>query len=322
MYDPTTGRWLTEDPSGFDAGDANLYRYAANDPTNAIDPTGLKVWPTTSEEGANKEFGSPPDRVGSSARWRFLRHGRVDFTLSNYVAVPSVATLSDRTAVIIADAGATLVNPNDPGKSKKGVFIGYHGPRAKDVQWVQFYTVQAWLYGPGLGKYGVQQQDFTQATTPKEGAAGRAEIPVSTKSNPKWSLDGGADTGAYLAVGTGAATDEMSWMFDNPEAASKIVGQLAKSYNNSPATGARVEVTFDTYAVLNGSVFARVTWTDKASWDHKRTTHLLYPDEDQSIFSGDIYGINYVGNDLGSRSTHDKQERAMSEVPHPLFNHF
>lgn len=42
MYDPTIGRWLTEDPLGFGAGDANLYRYVGNRQTNAVDPSGLQ----------------------------------------------------------------------------------------------------------------------------------------------------------------------------------------------------------------------------------------------------------------------------------------
>jgi len=35
------GRFLGEDPTGFDAGDHNFYRYAGNDPVNYTDPTGL-----------------------------------------------------------------------------------------------------------------------------------------------------------------------------------------------------------------------------------------------------------------------------------------
>jgi hypothetical protein len=31
------------DPIAFDAGDANLYRAMGNNPTNAIDPSGLQV---------------------------------------------------------------------------------------------------------------------------------------------------------------------------------------------------------------------------------------------------------------------------------------
>ena len=42
MYDPTIGRWISEDPIGFTAGDANLYRYVQNAPTNATDPSGLQ----------------------------------------------------------------------------------------------------------------------------------------------------------------------------------------------------------------------------------------------------------------------------------------
>ena len=37
-YSPDTGRWLNEDPIGFDAGDANLYRYVGNSPTNTSTP--------------------------------------------------------------------------------------------------------------------------------------------------------------------------------------------------------------------------------------------------------------------------------------------
>ncbi len=40
-YDPTIGRWLSEDPIGFRAADANLYRYVHNAPTQFIDPLGL-----------------------------------------------------------------------------------------------------------------------------------------------------------------------------------------------------------------------------------------------------------------------------------------
>lgn len=40
IYSPALGRFLSQDPLGFDAGDYNLYRYVFNNPVNAIDPTG------------------------------------------------------------------------------------------------------------------------------------------------------------------------------------------------------------------------------------------------------------------------------------------
>jgi hypothetical protein len=40
-YDPNVGRWTSEDPIAFGAGDSNLYRYVENDPSNFRDPSGL-----------------------------------------------------------------------------------------------------------------------------------------------------------------------------------------------------------------------------------------------------------------------------------------
>ena len=40
-YDAAIGRWISADPIGFLAGDANLYRYCGNGGLNAIDPDGL-----------------------------------------------------------------------------------------------------------------------------------------------------------------------------------------------------------------------------------------------------------------------------------------
>src|SRR5262249_47369343 len=42
-YDPAMGRWLQEDPNGMLAGDANLYRYVGNSPTNATAPDGTEA---------------------------------------------------------------------------------------------------------------------------------------------------------------------------------------------------------------------------------------------------------------------------------------
>ncbi|MBX9660814.1 MAG: RHS repeat-associated core domain-containing protein, partial [Nitrospiraceae bacterium] len=40
-YDPKTGRWTSQDPLGFDAGDSNLYRYVKNSPAIHLDPSGF-----------------------------------------------------------------------------------------------------------------------------------------------------------------------------------------------------------------------------------------------------------------------------------------
>jgi RHS repeat-associated protein len=41
-YNAIIGRWLSQDPSGFGSGDANLYRYCGNGPANGTDPSGLQ----------------------------------------------------------------------------------------------------------------------------------------------------------------------------------------------------------------------------------------------------------------------------------------
>ena len=40
-YDPTIGRFISQDPMSFDAGDTNLYRYVGNNPMTFTDPTGM-----------------------------------------------------------------------------------------------------------------------------------------------------------------------------------------------------------------------------------------------------------------------------------------
>lgn len=40
-YDPKVGRFVSEDPSGFEGGDVNLMAYVGNNPVNGIDPFGL-----------------------------------------------------------------------------------------------------------------------------------------------------------------------------------------------------------------------------------------------------------------------------------------
>ena len=42
-YDAGIGRFISQDPKGFDAGDVNLYRYVGNSSPNAEDPTGMNA---------------------------------------------------------------------------------------------------------------------------------------------------------------------------------------------------------------------------------------------------------------------------------------
>jgi RHS repeat-associated protein len=61
-YDPKTGRWTSQDPLGFDAGDGNLYRYVGNAPANATDPSGLDpdMWVEINLQRRQRELPPPP----------------------------------------------------------------------------------------------------------------------------------------------------------------------------------------------------------------------------------------------------------------------
>ncbi|NEQ42461.1 MAG: RHS repeat-associated core domain-containing protein [Leptolyngbya sp. SIOISBB] len=91
-YDPAVGRFLSEDPIGFDAGDANLYRYVFNSPTNYTDPTGEAAVVPFIIVGAGKAAkavggGAVAKAVGAGA----VVIGAGILALNNYEALEDVA---------------------------------------------------------------------------------------------------------------------------------------------------------------------------------------------------------------------------------------
>ena len=64
-YDSITGKWLSENPIGFEGGDANSYRYCGNGPTNRIAPSGLQ---STGSSAATQDVAAqanPQDETSS-----------------------------------------------------------------------------------------------------------------------------------------------------------------------------------------------------------------------------------------------------------------
>lgn len=71
-YDPTAGRFLSEDPLGFDSSN-NFYTYVDNDPTNLDDPLGLQAVPNPVSPPLGKLIPWPrPKPVGFCIRFPWV----------------------------------------------------------------------------------------------------------------------------------------------------------------------------------------------------------------------------------------------------------
>lgn len=97
MYDPSLGRWLTEDPIGFDAGDPNFYRYVGNNPVRFVDPSGLCAEEKCPESyKVSKELAKVLDDA-----WRLTEKGKVEHGGS----------------IIIDKDGKLIYRPTKPGET-------------------------------------------------------------------------------------------------------------------------------------------------------------------------------------------------------------
>lgn len=95
-YNPALGRFMSEDPMGFSAGDTNLYRYGGGDPVNKTDPSGLDTY-----IGARSLSGTYPQPVWSN---NFLTGHQFVFT---------------------TNPNGSLAHTYGWGENRWGMFVGY-----------------------------------------------------------------------------------------------------------------------------------------------------------------------------------------------------
>jgi RHS repeat-associated protein len=68
-YSASLGRWLNPDPSGFPAGDTNLYRSFADNPSANGDPTGLQREPYGTPYSSAPSKPQPPNTAPPPDWW-------------------------------------------------------------------------------------------------------------------------------------------------------------------------------------------------------------------------------------------------------------
>ncbi len=147
-YDPSAGRFLSEDPSGFSGGDANLYRYCGNNSPNNNDPSGLcwkgvgagdSIGSTTSEKELwfNNSIPSSnfitPSSSTSIPSWMNPHDNFLDPTISTSTAVPDYLI---STTSILTGVPASVLSPQLNTATQSGLNgMALYAPEDVDYQY-------------------------------------------------------------------------------------------------------------------------------------------------------------------------------------------
>jgi RHS repeat-associated protein len=121
MYNPDLGRFLQTDPTGFDAGDMNLFRYCDDDPVDRSDPTGL-------------DWNYFPDREP-----RDFDH------------IPEISRKSDNGVTVrpVFDLKATV----DPAPDGKGFVLHYKDVDIRSQSYIRTHQKNGYGSRPAQGDY-------------------------------------------------------------------------------------------------------------------------------------------------------------------------
>jgi hypothetical protein len=149
-YDPTTGRWISQDPIAFKGGDANLYRYVGNNLANFTDTTGLQDTPvatppvnvTILDPGSSKRDTNGNKRkkgfIGSLATWGYYCGSLFDGN-------------DDVVADDLKDAVDDLEKMLQPGQKIGEITIKGHGNQGLIGLGGSYITIDS--FAPGSSQY-------------------------------------------------------------------------------------------------------------------------------------------------------------------------
>ena len=165
-YDPAVGRFISEDPIGFQGGDLNLYAYVRNNPVNTKDPMGLEF--ITQEEGALI--------ADEASTWV----GTLYVSPGNKKGIG--ADCSGSTNQIYINAGFPYINKSSWGISKTAELRLVPGniPQIGDIAWWLGHVA---IYDPRL-----EEEGFNIWTARQEGKNyGKGDTEWwREKGNPVW----------------------------------------------------------------------------------------------------------------------------------------
>jgi RHS repeat-associated protein len=124
-YDPQVGRFISEDPIGFDGGDVNLYAYVSNNPINLVDPDG-RLAAQVIGGLVGGAFGAYSGYTSSNGDWgQALRSGLVGAGAGvlSAIPIPGINPLlggmaMSATAGFLGNVGAQLVAESSTGSLK------------------------------------------------------------------------------------------------------------------------------------------------------------------------------------------------------------
>jgi len=191
--DANLGRFISVDPLGFDAGDANLYRYAGNDPLNRFDPSG-QSWLSSIFKKVGREIGRVVEDIGN-----FI------IDTAEFIG-DSISSTLDTFEYIVKnpeDAFKTLVN--DPlfwGSLALGTIF------TASFSWGFFdlnLGVGGLNFGPNLLDLG--RQGFSALT----GGGFNVGLPTFNLKTPFFSLAGNLDVGALQSYSN---VQQVDFIFD------------------------------------------------------------------------------------------------------------
>jgi RHS repeat-associated protein len=223
-YDPRAGRWTSQDPLGFDAGDSNLYRYVKNGVAAWNDPTGLTVYYRT------------PQYESEKLTQKGFEGGVVFVSLNSHWEVSGEA--------------------NNQGPFNDGYVIGYSGPNAKDISFVQFNAA----FGVVWTVDGNGESDFRFSSAVVKTTSGPLKLtnPFQGWDKAIWSVDAlprrPPVPGYIESGGPGWRAASTAMMFDRPNVQGVAREALIQETKKDKSVcGVYISELFNTYVVAKGT---------------------------------------------------------------------